>query len=88
MTQQYYLTYFTNSTRAEFDDIVCDLKEKLPKNEIANLFIEKFNPNTLHDVYGIAITDKLEWAINHTLNHAIDTEMFIRYMFDKIDEKD
>ena len=49
----YPLTYFTNSTKAELEDIVLDLKPILPRYEIANLFVEKFNPDALFQVYGV-----------------------------------
>ena len=83
---KYPLTYFTNRTRDELDDIIVDLKTILPKGEIVNLFIEKFNPDTFESTYDIYVSDKLEKSVKQTLKYAIDTEMLIRYIFDKIEE--
>ena len=80
------LTYFTNRTLAELDDIILDLKTILPKGEIVNLFIEKFDPNTFQSVYDIYVSDSLEKSVKKTLKYAIDTEMLIRYIFDKVEE--
>lgn len=80
------LTYFTNRTLAELDDIILDLKTILPKGEIVNLFIEKFDPNTFQSVYDICVSDSLEKSVKKTLKYAIDTEMLIRYIFDKVEE--
>lgn len=81
----YPLTYFTNKTRDELDVIIEDLHTTLPKEEIANLFIEKFDADKLFDVYHIAVTDKFILAIKHTLKYAIDTEMLIRYIYSKVE---
>lgn len=81
----YPLTYFTGRNQAELDEIIADLHTILPKDEIVNLFIERFNPDVILSNYGVAITDKLEEAIRKTLQYDIDTEMLIRYIFDKID---
>lgn len=82
---RYPLTYFTNSTKAELEDIVLDLNSILPRYEIANLFVENFNPDALFQVYGIDVTNKLELAIKKTLQYDIDTEMLIRFIYDVID---
>lgn len=86
-TCTYPLTYFTSRTIAELDEIIDSLKTILPKGEIVNLFIEKFNASSL-SAYGIEVSDKLIWAIKHTLQYAIDTEMLVDYIFDKIDRGD
>lgn len=83
---KYPLTYFTNRTKDELDDIIIDLKAILPKVEIANLFIEKFDPNLLQSTYDIWVSDSLVKSVKQTLQYAIDTEMLIRYIFDKIEE--
>lgn len=85
--KEYLLTYFTNRTIDELDTIVDRLKTILPKGEIVNLFVERFTPSILSE-YQITMSDKLVWAVNHTLQYAIDTEMLIRYIFDKIDRGD
>ncbi len=85
--KEYLLTYFTNKTIDELDTIVDRLKTILPKGEIVNLFVERFTPSILSE-YQITMSDKLVWAVNHTLQYAIDTEMLIRYIFDKIDRGD
>lgn len=79
------LTYFTHSTRSELDAIIDDLHTILPKGEIVNLFIEKFDKANFSE-YGVDITDKLVWAVEHTLKYAIDTEMLIMYIFNRIEE--
>jgi hypothetical protein len=81
-TTTYPLTYFTNSTRAELDTIIDDLHTILPKGEIVNLFVENFNKSSFN-LYGVSITDKLVWAVEHTLKYAIDTEMLINYIFSR-----
>lgn len=81
---KYPLTYFTSRTIAELDEIINSLKTILPKGEIVNLFIEKFNSDSLLK-YGIEVSNKLVRDVNSTLKHAIDTEMLIYYIFDKID---
>ena len=83
---KYPLTYFTSRTIDELDDIILDLKSILPKIEIANLFVEKFDPKVFQSNYNIYITDRLEKSITQTLKYAIDTEMLIRYIFDKVEE--
>ena len=85
--KEYLLTYFTNKTIDELDTIVDRLKTILPKGEIVNLFVERFTPSILSE-YQITMSDKLVWAVNHTVQYAIDTEMLIRYIFDKIDRGD
>lgn len=85
--KEYLLTYFTNKTIDELDTIIDRLKTILPKGEIVNLFVERFTPSILSE-YQITMSDKLVWAVNHTLQYAIDTEMLIRYIFDKIDRGD
>lgn len=85
--KEYLLTYFTNKTIDELDTIIDRLKTILPKGEIVNLFVERFTPTILSE-YQITMSDKLVWAVNHTLQYAIDTEMLIRYIFDKIDRGD
>ena len=81
--QEYPLTYFTNSTREELDIIIETLETTLPKGEVVPLFIEHFDRDVLEDVYGIEVTDRLVWAVNHTLNHPDDTESLIRYILNK-----
>lgn len=81
-SSRYLMTYFTNSTLSELDAVILDLQTILPKGEIVNLFIEKFNKNNFTK-YGVNITDRLAWAVEHTLNYAIDTEMLINYIFDR-----
>ena len=76
----YPLTYFTSSTKEELDVVLETLETTLPKGEVVPLFIEHFSPDTLRDVYGIEITDKLIWAVEHTLKHPDDTESLIRYI--------
>ena len=80
------LTYFTNQTKAELDDIIEDMVGTIPNDDIVKLFIEKFDANALYETHEIAITDKLEWAIKHTLQYDIDTEMLILHIRDKIRE--
>lgn len=84
-TVTYPLTYFTNSNIEELNDVIADLHTILPKDDIVNLFVEKFNPNTILTNYGVGITSKLETAIRKTLEYDIDTEMFIRYIFNIIE---
>jgi len=83
---KYPLTYFTNRTRDELDDIIVDLKAILPKGEIANLFVERFDPNILQSTYDIWVSDSLVKSVKQTLKYAIDTEMLIRYIFGKVEE--
>ena len=85
-TVKYPLTYFTNSTRDEFVDIIRDLSTILPKDDIVSLFVERFDANYLFTTYDIAVTPKLESSIKKTLDYAIDTEMLIRFIFDTIEE--
>lgn len=82
---EYPLTYFTNRTRDELDVVIEDLKDTLSKEEIAKLFVEDFKPKKLLELYTIAITDKLVDAVNRTLKYDIDTEMLIRYIYDKVE---
>lgn len=84
-TCTYPLTYFTSRNQAELDEIITDLHTILPKGEIVNLFVERFDPNKILSTYGVAITSKLEEAVRKTLQYDIDTEMLIRYIFDKIE---
>lgn len=84
----YPLTYFTNKTQDELDIIIEDLHTTLPKEDIANLFIEKFDADKLFEVYHIAVTDKFISAIKSTLKYAIDTEMLIRYIYSKFEENE
>ena len=85
---EFALTYFSNSSVDELNTILEDLKDVLPKNDIANLFIDRFDPNVLHDVYGVSITDKLEKAVRKTLEYAIDTEMLVRHIFSVVESED
>ena len=85
--ETYPLTYFTNRTKDELDVIIETLHSTLSKEEIAKLFIENFDAKALLENHTIAITDKLEWAIKHTLVHAIDTEILIRYIYSKFEEQ-
>lgn len=78
----YLLTYFTYSTKAELDTILSDLQTILPKGEIVNLFIEGFSPEAFKP-YGIEVSDKLIWAMEHTLKYAIDTEELIKYILNR-----
>lgn len=80
-----YLTYFTNSTKDELEDVINELSTILPKDEIVNLFVEHFDANTLLQVYDIDISSKLEIAIMKTLQYAIDTEALIYFIFDVLD---
>ena len=82
---EYPLTYFTNRTRDELDVVIEDLKDTLSKEEIAKLFIEDFNSKKILELYTIAVTDKLVDAVNRTLKHDIDTEMMIRYIYNKVE---
>lgn len=82
---KYPLTYFTNRTIDELDTIIEDLHTVLSKEEIARIFVDNFNAEQLYEKYGIAVTDKFIWAIEHTLKYAIDTEMLIRYIYSKFD---
>ena len=86
-TETFPLTYFTHKTLSELDEIIDALKDSLPKEEIANLLIEKFDANKLGEISGVSVSDKFELAIKHTLNYAIDTELLIRYIYDKVDEE-
>lgn len=81
----YPLTYFTNRTKDELDEVLEDLSTILPKGEIVNLFVEKFNPDLLYKKYKIALTDKLINSVKKTLQYAIDTELMIRYISNKLD---
>lgn len=81
----YPLTYFTNRTKDELDGVLEDLSTILPKGEIVNLFVEKFNPDLLYKKYKIALTDKLISSVKKTLQYAIDTELMIRYISNKLD---
>lgn len=85
---KYPLTYFTNRTKDELGTIVEDLKTILKKEEIAKIFVENFDANEFYNTYKIAITDKLEWAIKHTLVHAIDTECMIRFIYSICEENE
>lgn len=80
-----YLTYFTNSTKDELEDVINELSTILPKDEIVNLFVEHFDANALLQVYDIDISSKLEIAIKKTLQYAIDTEALIYFIFDVLD---
>ena len=81
----YPLTYFTNKTKDELDVIIEDLHTILPKEDIAALFVEKFDADKLFEVYNIAVTNKFIASIKNTLKYAIDTEMLIRYIYDKVE---
>lgn len=81
------LTYFTSQTKAELDDIIEDMVGTIPNDDIVKLFIEKFDANALYKEYEISITNKLEWAIEHTLQYDIDTEMLILHIRDIIKEE-
>lgn len=93
--QTFPLTYFTPKSIEEFDSILLTLKLFLSKdykkedrlaNAIANIFVEKFDINHLNYEYNVVVSDRLEKSIKQTLKYAIDTEMLIRYIYDKIHE--
>jgi len=79
------MTYFTNRTLEELDTIIEDLKATLSKEDIAKIFIENFDADKFYEQYQIAVTDKFIWGIDHTLKYAIDTEMLIKYIYDKVE---
>ena len=81
----YPLTYFTDKTRSELDTIIEDLYLILPKEDIAALFVEKFDTDKLFELYHIEVTNKFIASIKNTLKYAIDTEMLIRYIYDKVE---
>ena len=80
-----HLTYFTPNTKAELEDIVKELSTILPKSEIVNLFLERFDANKIYTVYNIDISSKLESAIKKTLEYDIDTEYLLHFICDIID---
>lgn len=82
---RYLLTYFTNQTLDELDTVIEELRTTLPKEDIVNLFIEKFDSEKLYSKYQIEVTDKFVQAINRTNKYAIDTEMLILYIYSKFE---
>ncbi len=80
-----YLTYFTNSTKDELEDVIKDLSTILPRDEIVNLFVEHFDADSIFTHYGVDITSKLEASVKKTLEYAIDTEALIYFIDDVID---
>ena len=84
---KYPLTYFTSRTVDELDTIIEDLRDTLSKEDIAKIFVENFNADKFYKQFQIAVTDKFIWAIKHTLNYAIDTEMLILYIYSKFEQE-
>ena len=94
-TETFPLTYFTHKIEAEFDDVLFDLQSKLVKDysdresltkKIASLFVDDFKPSNLIYTYNIALSPKLQKAIQETLQYAIDTEMLIKHIYDTLSE--
>ena len=84
---KYPLTYFTSRTIDELDTIIEDLRDTLSKEDIAKIFVENFDADKFYEQFQIAVTDKFIWGIEHTNKYAIDTEMLIRYIYNKFEQE-